>query len=48
LQLIWGNAVFVSVVARVFTLSFVPGISGVQRSGDARGDSLIGCTPSKF
>jgi len=24
LQLIWGNAIFVSVVARVFTLSFVP------------------------
>jgi len=26
LQLIWGNAVFVSVVAGVFTLSFVPRI----------------------
>jgi len=26
LQLIWGNAVFVSVVARVFMLSFVPRI----------------------
>jgi len=26
LQFIWGNAVFVSVVARVFTLCFVPRI----------------------
>ena len=26
LQLIWGNAIFASVVARVFTLSFVPRI----------------------
>jgi len=26
MQLIWGNAVFVSVVAGVFTLSFVPRI----------------------
>jgi len=26
LQLVWGNAIFVSVVAGVFTLSFVPRI----------------------
>jgi len=26
LQLIWGNAIFISVVAGVFTLSFVPRI----------------------
>jgi len=37
LQLIWGNVIFLSVIARVFTLSFVPRIESCAGLINPRG-----------